>query len=178
MSACNYPAYIYSCVLIYLLASSFIAQFNASEYEIDVNICSPNGTVIFEVLFIINPNVTVEYLSFDMDDMVGEASVDGGFLINRTPPPLVIQQAPFQSMYLLTLTTGNALDTNNTMDITFNLFAFINISTGISMPASNVTLHKIGKFCHSFIALFYMLKLHVYTFNITIHYPSIIHIAT
>ena len=81
-----------------------------------------------------------------MDEMVGESSVDGDFLINGTTPPLVIQQAPFQSMYLLTITTGNFLDTSDTMDINFNLFAFINISTGeLVMPVSNVTLHRIGE---------------------------------
>ena len=82
-----------------------------------------------------------------MDEMVGESlmSVDGIFLVNGTIPPLV-QQAPFQSMYLLTVTTGNALDTTDTMDITFKLFAFINTSTGvIAMPVSYVILHKIGK---------------------------------
>ena len=81
-----------------------------------------------------------------MDEMVGESSVDGDFLINGTTPPLVIQQAPFQSMYLLTITTGNFLDTSDTMDINFNLFALINISTGeLVMPVSNVTLHRIGE---------------------------------
>ena len=137
---------------ISFLVSSFIAQFNATEYEFDINIYSPIGTVVFEALFIINPNIMVEYLSFDiimMDEIVGESSVDGDFLINETIPPLVIQQAPFQSMYLLTITTGNVLDTNDTMDITFNLFAFIDISTGVlSMSVSNVTLHKIGKMCY------------------------------
>ena len=74
-----------------------------------------------------------------------ESSV-GDFLINGTTPPLVIQQAPFQSMYLLTITTGNVLDTNDTMDITLNLLAFLNTSAGVvRMPVSNVTLHKIGK---------------------------------
>ena len=81
-----------------------------------------------------------------MDEMVGESSVDGDFLINGTTPPLVIQQAPFQSMYLLTITTGNVLDSTDIMDITFDLFAFINISIGVvRMPSSNVTLHKIGE---------------------------------
>ena len=127
-------------------------MFDATEYEFDINISSPIGTIVFEALFIINPNVTVEYLSFDiimMDDheMVGESSVDENFLINGTTPPLVIQQAPFQSIYLLTIATNSVLDTNDTMDITFNLFAFINISTGIvGMPRSNVTLHKIGTY--------------------------------
>ena len=84
-----------------------------------------------------------------MDEMVGESSVDEDFLINGTAPPLVIQQAPFQSMYLLTITTGNVLDTNDTVDITFNLFAFIDISTGVlSISVSNVILHKIGKICY------------------------------
>ena len=82
-----------------------------------------------------------------MDEMVGESSGSGtieDFLINGTTPPLVIQ-APFQSIYLLTITTGRILDTNDTIDITFNLVAFINISTGVlSIPVSNVTLHKIG----------------------------------
>ena len=80
-----------------------------------------------------------------MDEMIGESSVEGYFLINGTTPPLV-QEAPFQSMYFLTITTDNVLDTDDTMDITFNLFAFINISTGVlAMPVSNVILHKIGK---------------------------------
>ena len=85
-----------------------------------------------------------------MDDEIRESSVVGDFLINGTTPPLVIQQPSFQSMYLLTVTTGNILDTNDTMaNITFNLFAYINISTGIvSMPVSNVILHKIGKDYH------------------------------
>ena len=126
--------------------ASFIAQFSALEYEIDFDFYSPNGTVVLEVLFIINPNVTVEYLSFDIMvvEMVGGSNVDGDFLVNGTIPPLV-QQAPFQSMYLLNITTGNTLDTTDTMDITFNLFAFINTSTGVfAMPVSNVILHKIG----------------------------------
>ena len=131
------------------LAPSFIAQFNATEYEFDINISSPIGTVVFEALFIINPNVTVECLSFDImrtDDIKGMSSVDGNFLINGTTPPLVIQQAPFQSMYLLTIKTGSVFDINDTMDITFNLVAFINISTGVvRMPFSNVTLHKRSK---------------------------------
>ena len=130
------------------LVPSFIAQFNATEYEFDINIYSPIGTVVFDALFTINPNVTVEFLTFDimmMEEFVGESSGDGEFLINGTTPPLVIQ-APYQSMYLLTITTGNVLDTEDTMDITFNLFAFINISIGVvRMPTSNVTLHKIGK---------------------------------
>ena len=80
------------------------------------------------------------------DEMVGESIVDGDFLINETMPPLVIQQAPFQSMYLLTITiNGSVLDTNDTMDITFNLSAFIRVSGASAMPASNVTLRKIGK---------------------------------
>ena len=133
------------------LVPSFIAQFNKTEYEFDINIYSPNGTVVFEALFIINRNVTVEFLSFDiimMDEMVRESSNDGDFLINGTRPPLVIiQQTPFQSMYLLTITTGNVLDTNDLMDITFTLFAFINISIGeVRMPMSNVRLHKIGTY--------------------------------
>ena len=135
--------------IICFLVPSFIAQFNATEYEFDINIYSPIGTVVFEALFIINPNVTVEYLSFDiimMDEIVGESSVEGDFLINGTIPPLVIQQSPFQSMYLLTITTGNVLDTNDAMNITFNLFAFVNISIGVMrMVTSNVILHKIGK---------------------------------
>ena len=79
------------------------------------------------------------------DEIVGESGIDGDFLINGTMLPLLIQ-APYQSMYLLTITTGNILDISDTTDITFNLFAFINISIGVvRMPISNVTLHKIGK---------------------------------
>ena len=96
---------------------------------------------MFEAVFIINPNITVE-LSFDI---VGESTINGDFLINGTMPPLVAQ-APYQSMYLLTITTGNVINTSDTTDVTFNLSAFVNISTGVvTMPMCNVTLHKIGK---------------------------------
>ena len=88
-------------------------------------------------------------LAFDIittEEVIGEASFNEDFLINRTIPPLLITQAPYQSLYLLTITTGNVLDTNDTMDITFNLFAFINISINVTRTSiSNVTLHKIGK---------------------------------
>ena len=136
--------------LIPFLVPSFIAQFNASEYEFDINIYSPIGTVVFKALFIINPNVTVDYLSFDImmtDGVVGESNLDGDFLINNRTPPLSIQP-PYQSMYLLTITTGNELDTNDTMDITFDLSASITYNISISVLItliSNVTLHKIGK---------------------------------
>ena len=103
---------------------------------------------MFEALFIINPNVTVEFLSFDImmtDELVGESTINGDFLINGTTPPLVVQPS-YQLMYLLTISTGNMLDTSDTTDVTFNLFAFVNISTGVvAMPMSNVILHKIGK---------------------------------
>ena len=137
--------YIICCNFVFVV---FIAQFNASEYEFDINIYSPIGTVVFEALFIINPNVTVDFLSFDIimtDEIVGESSIDGDFLINGTMLPLLIQ-APYQSMYLLTITTGNALDTNDTMDITFNLLACFNTLINVmGTSISNVTLHKIGK---------------------------------
>ena len=85
--------------------------------------------------------------------MVGELSDDGDFLINGTTSPLVIQR-PFQSMYLLTITIGNVLDTDPA-DALFNLSAFISISTGESaMPASHVTLHKIGNFVVTSIYMF------------------------
>ena len=147
------------------LVPSFIAQFNASEYEFDINIYSPIGTVVFEALFIINPNVTVEFLSFDIimtDEILGESSIDGDFLINGTMLPLVIQ-APYQSLYLLTITTGNVLDTSDTMDITFNLFAFISISIGVvRMPISNVTLYKIGRalLCSGYIVHIFIHKMY------------------
>ena len=123
-------------------------MFDEAEYEFDINIYSPVGTIVFDILFIISSNVTVEFLSFDIimtDEFVGESTINGDFLINGTITPLVIQ-APYQSMYLLTITTGNVIDTSDTTDITFNLFAFVNISIGIvTMPMSDVTLHKIGK---------------------------------
>ena len=104
---------------------------------------------MFGALFIINPNVTVEYLRFDIiftDELVGESSVEI-FFINGTMPPLVVQ-SPYHSMYWLVITTGNVLDNDDTMDITFNLTAFINTNdtrTMSMMLISNVTLHKIGK---------------------------------
>ena len=104
-------------------------------------------------LFIINPNVTVEFLSFDImmtDELVGELTINGDFLINGTTPPLVVQP-PYQLMYLLRISsTGNILDISDATDVTFSLFAFVNISIGVvTMPMSNVTLHKIGEILYN-----------------------------
>ena len=133
---------------IFYTVFSFIAMFYETEYEFDISIYSSTGTVVFEALFILNPNVTVEFLSFDIittDEFVGETTNNGDFLINGITPPLVIQ-APYQSVYFLAITVDNVLDTNDTTDVTFDLFAFVRTSTGIvAMPTSNVTLHKIGK---------------------------------
>ena len=100
-------------------------------------------------MFIINPNVTIGLLAFDIittEEVIGEASVNEDFLINGTIPPLLITQAPYQSMYLLTITTGNVLDTTDTMDINFELLAFVNtLINKTEISISNVTLHKIGK---------------------------------
>ena len=118
---------------------------------------------MFEALFIINPNVTVEFLSFDIimtDELVGESTIDGDFLINGLTPPLVVQP-PYQLTYLLTITTGNILHTGDTSDVTFNLFAFVNTSVGVvTMPMSYVTLHKIGKVLamHSNYKMFYTVE--------------------
>ena len=133
---------------LFYTVTSFIAMFNETEYEFDISIYSPIGTVVFEAFFVISPNVTVESLSFDIimtDGLVGESTINGDFLINGTIPPLVVQP-PYHSQYLLTITTGNTLDANDTTDVTFDLFAFVNTTIGIVvMPMSNVTLHKIGK---------------------------------
>ena len=67
------------------VVSSFIAQFNETEYEFNINIYSPIGTVVFEALFIINPSITDEFLSFDIimtDEFVGESTNYGDFWIN------------------------------------------------------------------------------------------------
>ena len=142
-----YSYFNYFAFLFYIV-TSFIAMFNETEYEFNISIYSPIGTVAFEALFIISPNVTVEFLSFDIimtDELVGESTINGDFLINGIIPPLVVQP-PYQSLYMLTITTENTLDTNDTTDITFDLFAFVNTTIGIvAMPLSNVTLHKIGK---------------------------------
>ena len=151
-----YVTYMYMSIINYnyfLLAPPYIGMFNPTEYEFDINIYSLNETVEFEAFFIIHPNVTVEYLSFDitmMDEMVGESSVDGDFLINGMILPLVIQ-APFQSMYSLTVSvsTDSVLNSSSTMDITFSLLALISIASGITETLmSNVTLHQIGEYIH------------------------------
>ena len=130
------------------IVPSLIAMFDETEYRFNITIYSPIGIVVLEALFIISPNVSVEFLSFDIimtDELVGESTIIGDFLINETIPPLVTQ-APYQSMHLLTITTGNVIDTSDTTDVTFNLFAFVNIPTGVvTISMSNVTLHKIGK---------------------------------
>ena len=104
------------------------------------------------------------------DELVRGSTISGDFLINGTIPPLVVQP-PYQSLYLLTITTGSMLDAGDTTDVTFNLFAFVNISIGVvAMPMSNVTLRKIGKvlpcMCSNYICQIIASNIIVYAWKI------------
>ena len=56
-TAYHYYVTIYSLCILYTVSPGYVVAFNATEYEFDVNVYSPNGTVVFEaLLFAENPS--------------------------------------------------------------------------------------------------------------------------
>jgi len=118
-----------------------VALFELPQYEFDANVCSPVGTMIFEIEFFISSisDRTIDYMEFSING-------DRGFLINGTASPLVVQP-PFRLRYPLIVSLGRGRDVNEVSEfISFELVAFVNTSSGaMIMPRSNVTLRKLGE---------------------------------
>jgi len=118
-----------------------VALFELPQYEFDVNVCSPAGTMIFEVEFFISSisDGTIDYMEFSING-------DQGFLINGTASTLVVQP-PYNLRYPLIVSLGRGRDVNEVSEfISFELVAFVNTSSGaMVMPHSNITLRKLGE---------------------------------
>jgi len=134
----------FCCVCYVQFCFTPVALFELPQYEFDANVCSPFGTMIFEVEFFVSSmgSGAIDYMEFSI-------SGDQGFLINGTESPLVVQP-PFQLRYPLTVSLGRGRDVNEVSEyISFEMVAFVNTSSGATVvPRSNITLRKLGECFH------------------------------
>ena len=133
-----------NCLLSLVLTSSF----DPAEYESAISVTTPIGANLFTAIFVINSNITVSYLAFDLVDgvWVGEALNNGNFLINGTVPPLIISP-PFETIYWLIISTGRKFDAIEIREnIAFNLFSYVRATNGDYVTSfANVILYGTGK---------------------------------
>ena len=122
---------------MYLVSPDYNTTFNATEYEFDVNVHSPVGTVVFKILIIAENmhdiGVTTVYFA-------GNADSYGPY------------SHSFNMQGILTVTVDETLDPNdNTTDYYFNIDyeaynPFIEDTRVVYTGSANVILHeKIGK---------------------------------
>ena len=128
-------------------------MFDREGYECGVNVYTPITTPLIEPMFVIDSNVPLSHLSFDIVDnmMAGETSTNGHYLINGTIPPLVVSP-PIASMYWIALSIGRRLNYYNLRDnITFNLFAYVRTTDGEFLTVqADVTLYERGNTVHAY----------------------------
>ena len=120
---------------------------NATEYEFDVNASSPIGTVVFEVLLIIENIIDFNFTI--VANLTGQGS--SPYSINGMDV-VVVLHPPFRTNPLLMIALDEALDPNDDqVDYLFRIdyFAF---SSVVKTGMMNVTLHEIGKIYYSYLA--------------------------
>ena len=132
------------CILC-TVTPGYITAFNATEYEFDVNVYSPAGTVEFEALiFAENPSSLVV-----LGVAFGGTEADyGPYSINGMD--ITAEVFPIRSNNLLTIRIDDdgALDPNDNKTVyEFIIRAFaVTLQHGTTELQVNVILHEIGKF--------------------------------
>ena len=126
------------------VSPGYVIAFNATEYEFDVNVYSPAGTVVFEALiFAENPNslVTMGAAFSGTEADYGPYSING--------MDVTAEVFPIRSSNLLTIRIDDdgALDPNDDeaiYEFVINAFA-VTPQLGTTELQVNVILHEIGK---------------------------------
>ena len=128
--------------ILYTVSPGYIVAFNATEYEFDVNVYSPNGTVVFEALiFAENPNnIRIMSAAFR-----GSEVNHGPYSINGMDGSTEVN--PIRSNNLLTIRMNETLDPNDNEAVyefilTAVAFNFQFVATELQV---RVILNEIGK---------------------------------
>ena len=121
---------------MYLVSPGYYIAFNATEYEFDVDVHSPVGTVVFEVLLIV-------------ENMIGRVQV-GSNTDSYGPFSRSFTPSEMPRNHLITFFVNEALDPNDDiMDYYFNVEYEASSSptegSRIYTGSANVILHEIGK---------------------------------
>ena len=143
--SCNYLLYI-----LYPVSPGYVITFNATEYEFDINVYSPNRTtVVFEALLITE---NLNELNTLTANFRGSREEYGRYSLNGMDETVVISSFP--SNPLLTIALDESLE-NDDDEITYNfgidVAAFT--SSGFEELSANVILHEIGKILDSYVLL-------------------------
>ena len=133
---------VYLCCYAFIVSPGYNIIFNATEYEFDVNVFSPNGTVVFEALLLLEDfsDITIVTVNF-----VGNAD---NYSINGMNTKINFFPIETLANPLLTITLNGALDPNdNTTDYIFMIEYVADSATQTIDYTSvvNVILHEIGK---------------------------------
>ena len=126
--------------MLFAAPTGYIITYNATEYEFDVNVYSPVGTVVFEALLIaenINNFFTIS-VTFD-----GDESQYGPFSINGASQ--VRFDIPISTNPLLMITLDEHLNsTDQQLDYEF-LLRYFALHEEEVVNTVNVILHEVGK---------------------------------
>ena len=132
------PFIVYS----YAVSPGYRLRFNATEYEFDVNVYSPVGTVVFEALIFAENyiNLVIMVATFS-----GSEPNYGRFSINGMN--LSTEIVPVRSSNLLTIGIAESLDPeDNKVIYEFTIASFaVSSEIGSSESQTRVILHEIGK---------------------------------
>ena len=128
------------------MPAGYLIELNATEYEFDVNVYSPVGTVVFEALFVaenINELVTI------LVRFAGNLSELALFSINETGMDSVTFNSPIETNPLLTITLDEALDPNDDQVVYTFTLDYATLASGVPLRTKSsfghVILHEIGK---------------------------------
>ena len=133
---------IYYCT-VFIVSTGYIITFNATEYEFDVNVYSPVGTVVFEALLIVENINGFDSLGVNF---VGNLVDYGPYSINGLD---VDHESLIQTNPLLTISLDETLDVNDDkVDYNFAI-QYVAVTSTIYNDLVNIILHEIGKQLHT-----------------------------
>jgi len=131
------------------VSAGYFVTFNATEYEFDVNVYSPLGTVVFQAILIAENPGNLSILSVNFHGAVTEY---GPYTINDAPNDpktsiVTFLQPSIEMNTLLTITLDEPLDPNNDQvnHYEFQLFYFAATNSIQITDEINIILHEIGK---------------------------------
>ena len=133
---------LFTSVLLYLVSPGYLITANASEYKFDVNVYSPVGTVVFEVLLIAE---NISNLNLLTSNFFGDQTLYGPYSINGMNEAITLN-SPFTSNPLLAIALDESLDPNdNEVIYDFSIDIFAVFVTDLRNLRTNVILREIGK---------------------------------
>ena len=127
--------------ILYTVSPGYVIAFNATEYEFDVNVYSPNGTVVFEALIFAENSSSLVTMGAAFG---GTEAYYGPYSINGMD--VTAEVLPIGSNNLLTIRIDGdgALDPNDNETVyEFTISAFAD--TPYTELLVNTILHEIGK---------------------------------